>query len=101
LNQLKVGFNWIHKQNYFNMDLKLFSTAFLQVFLVSANTLFIANLFYPGIAIAGFGISWFWTGNVKKISLSGKKDRLVYSVGAMIGGVCGVLFSNLIQNFEF
>lgn len=80
------------------MDLKLFLTAFLQVFLVSANTLFIANLFYPGIAIAGFGISWFWTGNVKKISLSGKKDRLTYSFGAMFGGLCGVLISNLIQN---
>ena len=79
------------------MDLKLFSTAFLQVFLVSANTLFIANLFYPGIALAGFGISWFWTGNVKKISISGKKDRITYSIGAMLGGLLGVLISSLIQ----
>ena len=84
-------------QHYFKMDLKLFSTAFLQVFLVSANTLFIANLFYPGVAIAGFGISWFWTGNVKKISLSGKKDRFIYSVGAMLGGLSGVLLSKFVQ----
>ena len=47
--------------------MKLFSTAFLQVFLVAANTLFIANLFYPGIVFAAFGISWFWSGNVKKV----------------------------------
>ena len=77
--------------------MKLFTTAFLQVFLVSANTLFIANTFYPGIIVAGFGISWFWTGNVKKISISNTKERLVYSAGACIGGVSGVLFSKFIQ----
>ena len=40
------------------MEMKLFLTAFMQVFLVSANTYFIAETFYPGIAIAGFGISY-------------------------------------------
>jgi len=75
----------------------IFITAFLQVFLVSANTLFIANLFYPGIIIAGFGISWFWSGNVKKISFSGIKTRLVYSFGATIGGVSGVIVSSFIN----
>lgn len=78
------------------MDMKLFTTAFLQVFLVSANTLFISRLFYPGIILAGFGISWFWSGNVKRVSFSGKKERLIYSAGATMGGVCGVLVSNLI-----
>ncbi len=78
--------------------MKLFTTAFLQVFLVSANTLFIANLFYPGIVLAGFGISWFWTGNVKKISISGTKQRLIYSFGACTGGISGVLLSNYINS---
>jgi hypothetical protein len=77
--------------------MKLFITAFLQVFLVSANTLFIANEFYIGIAFAGFGISWFWTGNVKKISFSQKYDRVIYCSGATIGGLCGVVFSKWVQ----
>ena len=76
--------------------MKLFITAFLQVFLVSANTLFIARVFYPGIIIAGFGISWLWSGNVKKVSFGNKKHRLIYSAGAMLGGLSGVLLSNLI-----
>jgi hypothetical protein len=76
--------------------MKLFTTAFLQVFLVAANTYFIANLFYPGIAIAGFGISFLWSSNVKRISIGGMKDRLIYATGAMMGGLSGVLVSNFI-----
>ena len=78
--------------------MKLFLTAFLQVFLVSANTLFIANVFYPGIIIAGFGISWFWSGNVRKVAIGSNKERLIYSVGAMLGGVAGVLTANLLKH---
>ena len=77
--------------------MKLFLTAFLQVFLVSSNTLFIARLFYPGIVLAGFLISWLWAGNVKRVSIGSSKDRLIYSTGAMFGGVCGVLTANLIN----
>lgn len=81
------------------MDLKLFTTAFIQVFLVSANTYFISKTFYFGIAFAGFGISWFWSGNVKKIAIGSKKDRFIYSFGATIGGLCGVLLSKLALSY--
>lgn len=74
----------------------LFLTAFLQVFLVSANTFFIANLFWPGIAIAGFGISWFWSANVRRVAFGSIADRLIYSGGAMSGGVFGVLISKML-----
>lgn len=77
--------------------MKLFLTAFGQVFLVSANTFFISKLFLPGIAIAGFGISWLWTGNVKRVTFGGTRDRLIYSAGAMIGGIFGVLASKMIM----
>ena len=76
--------------------MKLFITAFIQVFLVSANTYFIANKFFIGIAIAGFGISWFWTANVKGVAFGNKKAKLIYCFGAMAGGLSGVLFSNYI-----
>jgi hypothetical protein len=72
---------------------KLFLTAYLQVFLVSANTLFISRLFWFGIAAAGFGISYMWTLNVRRISVSSQTDRLIYSTGAMTGGLSGVLLA--------
>ena len=76
--------------------LNLFATAFIQVFLVAANTYFISKTFYIGIAFAGFGISWFWSGNVKKVSFGKIEERLIYSIGATIGGLSGVLMSKLI-----
>jgi len=77
--------------------MKLFTTVFLQVFLVAANTLFIARLFYPGILVASFMISFFWTYNVKRISIGNFKDRMYYCSGAMLGGVSGVMFANKIN----
>lgn len=73
--------------------MRLFITAFLQVFFVTANTYFISKTFYIGIAFAGFGISWLWSGNVKKIAIGNKRDRAIYSIGAMFGGLCGVMVS--------
>jgi len=77
--------------------IKLFVTAFLQVFLVSANTWFISRLFWPGIATAGFGISYLWTINVRKVTIATTTDRLIYSGGAMLGGLAGVAIGSLIK----
>lgn len=79
-----------------NYRVNLFITAFMQVFLVSANTYFIAKLFWVGIAIAGFSISFLWTGNVKRISVGSMRDRFIYSFGAMVGGLTGVWVSQVI-----
>lgn len=75
---------------------KLFITAFLQVLLVSANTYFISRVAWIGIAVCGFGISYLWTLNVKKISAGSTLERFVYAGGAMIGGLAGVLISKMI-----
>jgi len=75
--------------------MKLFIAAYLQVFLVAANTLFIARLFYPGIAVAAFAISFFWSYNVKRISIGTIPERLIYCCGAMLGGLSGVFIANL------
>jgi hypothetical protein len=76
--------------------MSLFLNAFLQVFLVGANTYFIAKLFYPGVIVASFSISWLWTGNVKRISLSSNKERFIYSLGACLGGITGLIFSKIV-----
>jgi len=75
---------------------RLFLTAYLQVFLVSANTYFISHLAWLGIAVCGFGISYLWTLNVKKISASTTLERIIYATGAMLGGLSGVLISKII-----
>ena len=70
--------------------LALFGTAFLQVFLVSANTYFISRLAWIGIAFAGFGISYIWTINVRRVNFGSRIDSIIYSFGAMAGGLSGV-----------
>jgi len=75
---------------------KLFITAFLQVFLVSANTYFISRLVWIGIAVCGFGISYIWTLNVKRISAGTLSERLAYAGGAMLGGLTGVFVSKFL-----
>lgn len=71
----------------------LFVTAFLQVFFVSANTYFIAKSYYIGVAIAGFMISFLWTSNIRKVAFGDMSDRLIYTTGAMIGGLVGLFIS--------
>jgi hypothetical protein len=75
---------------------KLFITSYLQVALVSANTYFISKVAWLGIAICGFGISYIWTINVKQISISSSRERIVYASGAMLGGLTGVAISRIL-----
>lgn len=75
---------------------RLFITAFLQVAMVSANTYFISRVAWLGIAACGFGISYLWTVNVKKISASTTRERIAYASGAMFGGLTGVALGTMI-----
>ncbi len=75
---------------------RLFITAFLQVAMVSANTYFISRIAWLGIAACGFGISYLWTVNVRKISASTTKERIAYASGAMLGGLAGVALGTII-----
>jgi len=75
---------------------RLFITAFLQVAMVSANTYFISRIAWLGIAACGFGISYLWTVNVRKISASTTKERIAYASGAMLGGLAGVALGTMI-----
>lgn len=75
--------------------MKLFFTGFLQVFFVAVNTLFIAHLFYAGIVVSSFFISFLWSMNIRSVAFGGMKDRITYSVGAATGCITGVLFSQV------
>lgn len=78
----------------------IFMTAFLHVFLISVNTIFLARNFYPGVAVAGFMISYLWVGNVKKIHVATRPERLIYSTGAMIGGLTGMLTVEILSSIS-
>jgi len=44
----------------------------------------------------GFLISWFWVTNVKKANIATKKGQLIYALGAMIGGLSGLILTKII-----
>jgi hypothetical protein len=75
----------------------IFLTGFAQVFLVSANTYFISRTTWAGIAVCGFGISYLWTINVRRVTLGTRSEQLTYATGAMLGGLAGVLLAKCIK----
>lgn len=75
--------------------MKLFLSGFIQVFLVVINTYFISKDYVPGIVVCSFGISYFWSHNVKKVAFGKERERIIYAAGAMTGGIAGYLIGKL------
>jgi len=78
--------------------MKTFATSFFQVFFVAVNTVLLAKGYVIGIFIASFAISFLWCYNVSKISVSSRKSKLLYSLGAGFGAVSGFLFVDKLIN---
>jgi len=77
-------------------SIKLFLTGFTQVFFVAINTYFLSKVFFLGVLVCGFMISFIWSYNVKKIAFGTFWDRMTYSSGAALGSVFGLFISTLI-----
>ena len=75
--------------------IKLFFTGYVQVLLVVFNTYCVSKDFVPGIVVCSFGISYFLTHNVKKVAFGTEKDRIIYSLGALAGGLSGYFIGKL------
>jgi hypothetical protein len=74
----------------------LFSTAFVQVLLVSLNTILLAHKqIASSIAVAGL-ISYVWTFNVKRAAFGSHWDKIIYSLGAACGSAVGIYLAGLI-----
>ncbi len=73
--------------------MNLFITGFVQVFFVAINTYLISIKKYEGVFICGFLISFIWSWNVKKVAFGTTKDRLLYSLGAGMGSLFGLVVS--------
>jgi len=78
--------------------LVIFITGYAQVFLVSANTYFISRTTWLGIAVCGFGISYLWTINVRRVTIGSRTEQIIYSSGAMLGGLTGVMLAKMIKH---
>ena len=75
--------------------MKIFFQSFFQIGLVSISTILITKHLYFGIFVVSFLITLFWTFNVSRIAVSTIKQKLIYSLGAGTGAVCGVLLTQL------
>jgi hypothetical protein len=84
-------------KNFIKDKWQLFVTAFLQVAFVAMNVVFISDGRIIPMLATGVMISFVWTLNVKKIAFGGWADRIVYSIGAMIGTGIGYAMSNMIM----
>lgn len=74
----------------------LFCTAFVQVLLVSLNTILLAHKqIASSIAVAGL-ISYVWTFNVKRAAFGSHLDKIIYSLGAACGSGVGIYLAGLI-----
>lgn len=76
--------------------MSLFFTAWLQVFLVALNTWQIANGRVLGALVVGFLLSFTWTFNIKSVAFGNWKERIVYSLGAMLGTASGIWLAQLL-----
>lgn len=76
--------------------IKLFFTALLQVSLVAMNVIFISNGKIIPMCITAFGISFFWTLNVKSVAFGGWGERITYATGAMVGTLIGSYLAKFI-----
>lgn len=78
-----------------NPKLKIFITGFIQVVLVAINTYQISHSKYVGAFIVGFGISFVWSFNVRKIAFGTMSDRILYASGAAVGSLIGLIISKI------
>lgn len=75
--------------------MKIFFQSFFQIGLVSISTILITKQLYIGVFFVSFLISLLWTFNVSRLSISTNKQKIIYSLGAGLGAVCGVLLTEL------
>lgn len=77
--------------------MKTFFQSFFQIALVSISTVLITKHLYFGVFVVAFLISLLWTFNVSRIAVSTIKQKLIYSLGAGAGAVCGLLSTQLLN----
>ena len=76
--------------------IRLFFTAFLQVFLVAVSTVTLSKGLHLATMIVSFGISYLWSGNIKRVAFGGELDKVIYATGAALGSGAGLFYNHFI-----
>lgn len=92
MNIKNFQINYVKKMNKKNFN--LFFIALLQVMFVSMNVVFISKGYVILLILTGFGISFSWSYNVKRIAIATTLDRFIYAFGAATGTLIGYYLSN-------
>lgn len=75
--------------------IRLFLRAWLQVFCVASNTVFLADRQWLAASLGGFAISWLWVGNTRQAAHSAHPwARVIYATGAACGTLTGLAFAS-------
>jgi hypothetical protein len=77
--------------------MKLFFRAYLQTTMVAISTIMISQQILVGVFLVGFLVSILWTFNVSTLAFSSTKQKIIYSLGAGLGSMSGVVFFNFLQ----
>jgi hypothetical protein len=77
--------------------MKLFFRAYLQTAMVSISTIMISKEILVGVFLVGFTLSLLWTFNISTLAFSTTKQKLIYSLGAGLGSMSGVLIFNFLK----
>lgn len=77
--------------------MKLFFRAYFQTTMVAISTIMISKQILVGVFLVGFLVSILWTFNVSTLAFSTTKQKLMYSFGAGLGSMSGVIFFNLLN----
>lgn len=79
-----------------NKYIKIFITAFFQVFFVALNTFFIAKEKMELSFIAAIFIAILWTYNVRSIVVGTRMASFVYAIGSGTGSLVAIIFAKKI-----
>jgi hypothetical protein len=71
--------------------MKIFISSFMSILMLSSNTYFISKEYYYISIFMSIPISAVWMFNVKNIYSSSLKDKMLYTIGALMGTAASLL----------
>ena len=76
--------------------MSLFTMGYLQILCIVANTWLISHNYMGYAVLSQFAITFIWTFNVKKISISSLPERVIHASGAMAGSASVWLLTEIL-----
>jgi hypothetical protein len=71
--------------------MQLFCRSFIQNAMVSIITILISKQILIGVFVISFFLTLLWSYNIEKLAFSSTKEKIIYSIGAGLGSISGLL----------